>query len=180
MKKLKYTLQIVILAALTACGSGESRQESLENIHGAAFMGNLEVINQHIEASSDLNIKDQYGSSPLTIAVTFGHTDVALALIDGGADLNVTAVDGSTPLHTAAFLCRTEVVKQLLAQGADLTVRNQHGATAFESVAGSFQDVQPIYDQLAKDLGPLGLKLNYEYLESTRPKIASMIQQAQI
>ena len=32
------------------------------------------------------------------------------------------------------------------------------------------------HDQFSKDLGPLGLKLNYDQLEKTRPVIADMLQ----
>jgi ankyrin repeat protein len=83
----------------------------------AALQGNIEAIRQHIEAGSDLNDKDVYGSSPLIIAATFGKTEVARALIEAGADMNITNNDGATALHAAAFLCRTEIVKALLDNG---------------------------------------------------------------
>lgn len=60
-------------------------------------------------------------------------------------------------------------------QGADKSLRNQFGSTALESVTVKFEDVKPIYLQIAKDLGPLGLKMDLERIESTRPLIAKMI-----
>lgn len=146
------------------------------DINAAAFMGNLEAVNQHIKAGSDLNKKDQYGSTPLTIAATFNKTEVALALIDAGAGLNMKSADGSTPLHTASFFCRKEIVEALLSKGADKTLRNNYGSTPLESVSSPFVDVKSIYDQISKDLGPLGFKLDYKYLEATRPVIAEMLQ----
>ena len=146
------------------------------DIHTATFMGDLEAIEQHIKAGSDLNEKDPYGSSPLITAVVFGKTEVAKALIEAGVDLNSTNNDGSTALHSAAFLCRTELVKVLLKNGADKNLKNIYGNTALESVAGPFSNVKGIYDQFSKDLGPLGLKLDYEQLEMTRPKIAEMLR----
>ena len=71
------------------------------DIHTAAFMGDIKAIKQHIAASSDLNVKDQYGSTPLTIAATFGKIEIAQALIEAGANLNIKNAEGSTPLHTA-------------------------------------------------------------------------------
>ena len=112
----------------------------------------------------------------MTIATTFGKTDVAKALIEAGADIHITSADGSTPLHTAAFFCRTEIVKALLAKGADKNLKNSYGSTAFESVSGPFNEVKGIYDQISKDLGPLGFKLDYKHLETTRPVIAKMLQ----
>ena len=146
------------------------------DIHAATFMGNLEAVNQHIAAGSNLNEKDQFGSSPLSIAATFNKIDVALALIDAGADLNIKSADGSTPLHTASFFCRKDIVEALLENGADKTLRNNYGSTALASVSSPFVDVKGIYDQISKDLGAFGFKLDYKYLEATRPVIAEMLQ----
>ena len=89
--------------------------------------------------------------------------------------MNSTSGDGSTPLHTSSLFCRTEIVKALLEKGADVTIRNVYNTTALESVSAPFNDMKPVYDQLSKDLGPLGLKLDYSQIESTRPVIVEMI-----
>ncbi len=146
------------------------------NIHSAAFMGNLDAINQHIEAGSLLNEKDQYGSTPLNIAITFDRKEIAVALIKAGADLKIRNNDGATPLHIAAFFCRVEIVKVLLSKNADKTLKNNFGSTALESVSSPFITVKGIYDKIGKDLGPLGLKLDNEYLKKTRPQIADMLK----
>lgn len=146
------------------------------DIHTAAFFGNLNAIQQHINAGSDLNKKDDYGSTPLISAVIFGKTEVAILLIEAGADLNVTNNEGSTALHSAAFFCRTKIVEALLENGADKNLRNNFGSTPLESVTGPFDLVKPVYDQISKDLGTLGLKLDYAYLEKTRPVIAEMLR----
>jgi hypothetical protein len=146
------------------------------DIFAAALFGNLEAINGHIRAGTDLNQKDEYGSTPLIIATTFGKNGVAIALINAGADINLKSDEGSTPLHTAAFFCRKEVVNALLEKGADKTLKNAYGSTPFESVAAPFDVVKPIYDQISKDLGPLGLKLDYGLIQKTRPVIAEMLK----
>ena len=64
----------------------------------------------------------------------------------------------------------------LLDNGADKNLKNNYGSTALESVAAPFSDVKSIYDIFSKDLGPLGLKLDYKQLEMTRPKIAEMLR----
>ncbi len=145
------------------------------SIHEAVFMNNLEAIDGHIAAGSDLNKLDDYGSGPLNVAATFDRTEAALRLIKGGADLNAKSGDGSTPLHTAAFFGRTEIVEALLTAGVDTSLRNNYGSTALESVIAPFDQVKMIYDQLSRDLGPFGLKLDYDKLEASRPVIAEMI-----
>ena len=147
------------------------------DIHTATLLGDLDAIRQHIEAGSDLNIKEPSGgSSPLITAAVFGKTEVARALIEAGADLNCTNNDGSTPLYCAAFFCRTEIVEALLDKGADKKIVNNYGLTALESVAGPFNDVKDIYDIFSKELGPFGFKLDYEQIEVTRPRIAEMLR----
>ena len=146
------------------------------NFHLAALQGNLDAIKQHIEAGSDLNGKDAYGSTPLIVAATFGKTEVANALIDAGADLEITNNDGSTPLHVAAFFCRTEIVKALLDKDANKYTRNITGSTALDIVAAPFDDDKAIYDLFGTALGPLGLDLDYERIKTARPKIAEMLR----
>lgn len=147
------------------------------DIHTAIVSGNIETVKQHLAAGTDINTKDPYGgSSPLISACIFGKADIARLLIDGGADLNVRNNDGSTALHSAAFFCRPELVALLLKKGIDRQLRNKYGQTAYETVAGPFADVKPVYEMLAKMLGPMGLQLDYGYLEKTRPVIAGMLK----
>jgi ankyrin repeat protein len=139
--------------------------------------GNLEALKQHIAAGTDLNEKDPFGgSSPLITAGVFGKTDEAKVLIEAGADINFKNNDGSTALHTAAFFCRPEIVKMLLDKKADKSIKNKYGATPYESVASPFAEVKSAYDMMGQVLGPMGLKLDYEYIEKTRPKIAEMLK----
>jgi hypothetical protein len=178
----------MIVVGLSACSTAEApsgdktataAKTPKRSLQEAAFMGDLSLLQAHIAAGSDLNQKDEYDSTPLIIATTFGKTDVAKQLIEAGADLNVTGGDGGTALHGAAFYCRTEIVQALLAKGADLSIRNQYGSTALESVEAPFEMVKMAYDQTSKDLGPLGFKLDYDHLQATRPQIAEMIRNAQ-
>ena len=165
MKTVTTALLAVSLLTIAGCGKQENPTPHV-SIHIAALQGNIDAIRQHIDAGSDLNEKDAYGSSPLIVATTFGKTEVARALIDAGADMKITNNEGSTPLHIAAFFCRTEIVKALLDKGADKNALNKAGRTALESVAGPFDDVKGIYDSIGKGLRPLGLKLDYDRIKA--------------
>ena len=180
MKTVTTAMLLVILLTVAGCGKQENSDKEKRpprvSLHVAALQGNLDVIRRHIDAGSDLNKKDAYGSSPLIVAATFGKTEVARALIDAGADMKITNNEGSTPLHIAAFFCRTEIVKALLDKGADKTLPNKAGRTALESVSSPFDDVKGIYDGLGAALEPLGLKLDYERIKMTRPRIAEMLR----
>mgnify|MGYP003575021489 CR=1 FL=1 len=147
------------------------------DLHTAVVTNNIEAVNQHIAAGSNLNERDPFGgSSPLITAAVFGKTEMAKVLIDAGADLNFQNNDGSTALITAAFFCRPEIVKLLLTNGADKSIKNKYGATAFQSVTSPFSEVKDAYDMMGKMLEPMGLKLDYAYIEKTRPEIAEMVK----
>lgn len=145
-------------------------------LHEAVVQGNLEAVKGHIAAGTDINFPDVFGSTPLIIAATFGHTDIALALIDAGAELDIQNKDGSTALITAAFFCRKEIVEALLEKGADKTIKNSSGATAYGTVVGPYPFLKPFYEQIEKDLAPFGLVLDYDYIEKTRPVIADLLK----
>lgn len=187
------TLMVVaMILVLSACGNKQEKasngneeaqasQVAVEppnmDIHAATFLGDLDALKQHIAAGSDLNEQEPIvGSTPLISAAVFGKTEIARALIEAGADVNIKNNEGSTALHSAAFLCRMEIVEMLLANGADKTLLNNYGSTAQQSVMAPFADVKPFYDAMSKDLGPLGFKLDYAYVEATRPKIAALLQ----
>ncbi|MDA7527781.1 ankyrin repeat domain-containing protein [bacterium] len=146
------------------------------SVMDAAVKGNVDVIRQHVAAGTDLNQRNSNGATALIAAASLGQKKTAIMLIEGGADLEVKGNNGSTALHTAAFLCREEIVKALLAKGADKEARNNAGSTAFDSVAGPFDEVKPIYDFLQKALDPLGVELDYDRIMATRPKMAEMLR----
>jgi hypothetical protein len=191
LKKWPFLTLTAILIGTTSCHQGpekpteETKDETKEEIEivapsstiqEAAFFGNTKAISEHIAAKTDLNQKDEYGSTPLHISATFGKTEVALLLIAGGANLNEKSADGSTPLHTAAFFGRKDIVKALLDNNADVSLRNIYNSTAIESVSVPFDDVKAVYDQMSKDLGPFGFKIDYDELKANRPLIAEMIK----
>jgi hypothetical protein len=148
-----------------------------KGLHEAVIQGDLEAINMHIEAGSDLNVKDPMGgSTPLITAAVFGKTDIANALIKAGADVDLTNNEGSTALITAAFFCRTDIVKALLKEGANKEIKNNAGSTALDSVTGPYESVKGIYDYFSSAFGQLGLDLNHDQLRTTRPIIAEILQ----
>jgi len=147
------------------------------DIHTAVVTDNLAALKQHIAAGSNINEKDPFGgSSPLISAALFGKMEAAKILIDAGADINFTNNDGSTALHTSAFFCRPEIVKMLLDKHADKTIKNKYGSTPYESVVGPYSQVKSVYEAMQQMLGPMGLKLDYAYVEKTRPVIAAMLK----
>jgi CubicO group peptidase (beta-lactamase class C family) len=146
------------------------------SLHVASLVGNLDALKKHVEAGSDLNEKDAFGSTPLVIASTFGRTEAARALIEAGADPEIRNGEGSPPLHIAVFFARTGIVEALLARGANRYARNRAGATAFDIAASPFDDDREIYDRIGAALAPLGLKLDCMRIRKTRPGLAESLR----
>ena len=174
-----------VIFLLASCNSGSESGKNVTqqveapavDIHTAVVTGNKDALKQHIAAGTNLNEKDPFGgSSPLISAAVFGKTEEAKILVDAGADINFQNNDGSTALLSAAFFCRPEIVRMLLDAGADKNITNKFGATAYQTVAGSFEESKNTYDMIGKVLEPMGLKLDYAYIEQTRPVIVEMLK----
>ena len=99
-------------------------------------------------------------------AVLVGDVPTIRQHIAAGSNLDEKDSYGSTPLIVAA----------LLDSGADRNATNNAGRTALDAVSAPFEDAKPIYDELGTALGPLGLKLDYEHIQATRPTVAQMLR----
>ncbi|KAI8646547.1 ankyrin repeat-containing domain protein [Parasitella parasitica] len=93
-------------------------------VHLAATNNFTTVIPLLISKKVPVDSLNQRGLSPLAIAISFGHLDVALALIDGGADVN-GKTRFATVLHHAVTWNRLEIVKKLVECECDVNVVNE-------------------------------------------------------
>jgi len=191
MKAVIIIMLLVTLVAVAGCGQQEKSVEETKqpsvsqtaqapavvDLHTAAATANLDAIDQHIKAGSDMNVRDpEGGTCLLSTAALFGQTEAAIALIEAGTDINCIGDDGATPLHVAAFFCRAEIVKALVDKGADRTIRNSYGSTPLEAVSAPFEAVKPVYEHFAKILAPMGVNLDLERIKQARPQIAEMLK----
>ena len=197
MKSLKMSKTIIwlilyfpVMILTNSCNTSNSPSDSKSDlisessittpdvpINTAVITGNIEAIKQHIKAKTNINEKEAMsGSTPLITAATFGKNDIAKLLIDAGANLSIQNNDGSTALHCAAFFCRIEIVQMLMDAHADMSIKNNFGATPRESVMGPFPSIKPIYIMLQEQLSPIGLKIDLNEIEKTRPVISNMLQ----
>lgn len=93
----------------------------------------IELINEGgINASSktEINIGDvtHYpNSTPLMIASSYGHYDIAKALIDNGALVNLRAGDGFNALMEAVRTGNIEIAKLLIEHNSDINIKNKDG-----------------------------------------------------
>jgi ankyrin repeat protein len=87
----------------------------------------LNLVQELIQNGASPNEKDEYGRTPLHIAIMHGNTEIIKVLLQNGASLNEKTCNGYTPLHFASRYGYIETVKELLFFGADYTIQNVEG-----------------------------------------------------
>ena len=145
------------LADLLRKHGGKSGAE--DSIHVAAAVGNIEAVKKHLDAGTDVNVKDTNRWTPLHYAVYYGHKKVIELLIAKGADVNAKDMKGRTPLHEAAASGHKEIVEVLIANGAK---HDSGGSTPLDcAVQGGHKEIIELLitagaDVNARDVGEWG------------------------
>ncbi|MDX2256890.1 MAG: ankyrin repeat domain-containing protein [Pseudanabaenaceae cyanobacterium bins.39] len=96
----------------------------------AAQRGDVEEVRSLISQATDVNVRDQYGWTPLLWAAMNGHTAVVQVLLVSGANPNTRNRYEWTPLMWAAGQGYDEIVRSLIAFGARLNAQDRNGWTA--------------------------------------------------
>ena len=100
-------------------------------LHYAAFCGLDTVVGflavRHPQDVQSRGVHD--GSTPLHLASSVGHVEVARVLVEHGADVTDRDEHGWTPLHEASEAGMVEVARILIEHGADVTAQNKDGST---------------------------------------------------
>jgi len=91
-------------------------------IHLAACRGNLSRVKEFVEEGTDVNIRDEFGCTPLHWAALAESTEVADFLIDKGADVNAKGAVDITPLLAARGF---PMIKLLVSRGADIQAQRR-------------------------------------------------------
>lgn len=82
-----------------------------------------------IEAGVDVNLRNQFGWTPLMVTTFLGSEESATLLITHGANVSVCDNRGYTPLHWAAQRGYAKVADLLLQRGAYPNVKSKKGLT---------------------------------------------------
>ena len=100
----------------------------------------LEQDNYTTQVSSFLEIRDDYGDTPLIISSRNGYTDIVLLLLLMGASPKTVNNDGSNCLIEASENGKVETVSFLLRRNlVDPNVQDNEGYTALISATGHFE-----------------------------------------
>lgn len=118
----------------------------------AAQDGNIKEVRSLISQATDVNVRDEYGWTPLLWAAMNGHPDVVRVLLVSGANPNTRNKYGWTPLMWAAGQGYGEIVRSLIASGARLNAQDHNGWTAVMwAWDGKHQETVAILRSVASD-----------------------------
>ena len=117
-----------------------------------------------------LNKTDNYGNSPLHLAILSGDTLYAKSLINEGAELNVLNGLKLSPLHLAAILNNVSTAKSLIFKGAEIDLKGNSGYTALH-IASEMN-----HFSLAKELLLRGAKSGIETDQKLNSRAIAKIQ----
>jgi ankyrin repeat protein len=88
----------------------------------------VKIILQH---KPNLNVYDEDGNTPLTLAARGDQPPIVSMLLDAGADVNSkNSETGDTPLMNACSGGSLAIVELLIERGADVNASNKHGISA--------------------------------------------------
>src|SRR5258707_13770128 len=96
-------LALALVGSCHGCFLNSPPRSAYRPIHQHAKAGDVvAVAADSATNSSDLNLPDDGGMTPLHLAAAHCHTNVIVLLLDKGAAVNAKGMGGATPLHLAA------------------------------------------------------------------------------
>lgn len=98
--------------------------------------GRINDVKELINAGVNINATNRYGDTPLLLAISEFHEDIAQILINHGADVNIPDPYGNTALTEASMYGYTDIVCLLLDAGADTNSHDADGNTPLMNAVG--------------------------------------------
>jgi len=135
MLKLGRSLALMATVFIPVALSTVWAAEVAVDIHAAVRAGNVEQVETALKSGADVNSPDNWGRTPLIVALQQGKAPVVEMLVHRGASVAATDAWGRTPLLVATQLKNTEAIRLLLEKKSDVNAANKNDITPLISAA---------------------------------------------
>jgi ankyrin repeat protein/predicted DsbA family dithiol-disulfide isomerase len=105
------------------------------DIHAAVRAGDVEQVDAALKSGAGVNSPDNWGRTPLIVALQQGKVPVAELLLSRGASVAATDAWGRTPLLVATQLKNTAAIRLLLEKKSDVNAANRNDITPLIAAA---------------------------------------------
>ncbi|PWA84897.1 Ankyrin repeat-containing protein [Artemisia annua] len=106
-------------------------------VNSATYNGDLFQLRDLIQAGADPNIKNFDGRSPLHLAASKGHEDIAHFLIQVGVEVNISDNFGNTPLLEAIKSGHEKIASLIINKGGSLMINDGGNIMASSAERGN-------------------------------------------
>ncbi|TGO47458.1 hypothetical protein BOTNAR_0524g00050 [Botryotinia narcissicola] len=135
------------------------KTDDLYPLHIAATQDNCEMIelllrySQNWTKKANIDVGNDTGDTPLSVAVRYGHIEIMKVLIQHGADINATNNKNDTPIFIAAYAGNTEVVRALLSRSPlpDLAIQSDSEWTALHAAFDNLEITRMLLEKSAAE-----------------------------
>lgn len=169
----KYLLSVLLTLSFYSFGSEKSLHDLIDHGKISAVRGAVKT--------SDVNSVNQFGETPLILAVSKGFYEISELLIRSKADVNKADSSGNTPLFYAVSNNDIKMTKLLLQNKAQIsTFHGERKETLFFEAArvGSVEIINELFKEnpsLLKQKNSLGQTALFAAIESVQGKAAQRL-----
>lgn len=132
-----------------------------KQLFDAVKAGREDEVRQLLDRGADIRQRnDDWGYTPLHVAIVRGNERLVRLLLERGADLNDRTYAGQTALVLAVSERRDSIARFFIEQGADVNARANYGVTALHSA--SWSGNEPLVRLLLERGANVNAKTDYE------------------
>jgi protein-disulfide isomerase len=126
---------VAVIAMIVLQATATNVLAAAPDLHAAVRAGDVQAVTIALREGVDANVRDEWGRTPLIVALQAKQAAVVELLIRRGADPSAADAWGRSALLVAAQLKNTTAIEQLLKAKADVNAANRNDITPLIAAA---------------------------------------------
>ena len=137
----RFILLFFLFASISSCFGPYKAPSDNVIIRQIDFANNLTLFFYQ----NSINVRDQYGNTPLIASMKSENKEIALLLLNSGANINLQDNSGYTPLMSAIDSQNLEVANLLIKKGANVNIQSNSGdSSLIIAIARYYKDLDEL------------------------------------